>query len=568
MKYIVYLLAILALASPVLAQDTTVTELEISFNRTNCALLNVIGNDTARTGFDFGEVRKAGRQVLIRDRVLISGDTLFLGSRVINLAALVPVDVSSWRGGFKITMAKREDRPRSRRGGEPNRYAAFEKLSVPGGDFVRDNVLVVGSEAVIEGEVNGYVIALFGDVRLGSTAICQRDVFAIGGNIQKHRLARVYGVYQATDSWRQSGIHFRKRPSADKSAVSLDMEGSYNRVDGLTLMPGVTFRSEEKFVPKFYFKYGYGFTSKLSKYQLGAEQTLFDNNQIKIGGSVYRLTDTEDDWICDESENSIYAVLIREDFRDYYQAEGGNIYIDQSLGFIHNFRIEYSFETLSYMQAHPGLWSLFGGDKHFRDNFSSVTGPLPSSVITDYDKDEAVLEASYVLNTVEDERGEMARAGWVAGVDYLHSSSRLGSDFGYDRFALELRRFQPLTYMQNLNVRLLYGQATGNLPLHRLFYLGGIRTLRGYDIKQYFGTRAALANCEYVVDFPKSHIGLAILFDIGKTGWDSDFWSQGKWRGDVGVGVRILDGLRLELTRQISGDTDKLQPSVLIGRSF
>jgi hypothetical protein len=78
----------------------------------------------------------------------------------------------------------------------------------------------------------------------------------------------------------------------------------------------------------------------------------------------------------------------------------------------------------------------------------------------------------------------------------------------------------------------------------------------------------ALANAEYVVDFPRTDVGLALLFDIGKTGWDTDFLKQGAWRGDVGIGVRFGDWIRLELTRQINGADGKLQLSALMGRSF
>jgi outer membrane protein assembly factor BamA len=393
-------------------------------------------------------------------------------------------------------------------------------------------------------------------------------VVAIGGEIRKHRLAQVKGAYQSTDSWQQSKVRHKRKPKADQSLVSFGVGATYNRVDGIAVTPTLTFRSEEKFLPKFSFSYGYGFASKRSKYQLGIEQKLFDHNQTKIGGSVYRQTKTEDDWICDSRENIAYALLIREDFRDYYEGEGGDIYVEQNLGFVHTLRAEYSFESLSWLPAHTGLWSLFGGKKRFRTNFSSVEESYRNARLADYQNDEAVLKASYVLNTVEDERGELARAGWVFGAHYEHSSDRLGSDFDFDRYQLEFRRYQPLTYMQNLNLRLMYGGATGKLPLHRLFYLGGIRTLRGYDIKEFYGTRMALANAEYVVDFPRTDVGLALLFDIGKTGWDADFLKQGAWRGDVGVGVRFSDWIRLELTRQINGADGKLQLSASMGRSF
>jgi hypothetical protein len=568
MKYIICLLIGLALVAPSMAQDSAGTTVEINFSRSSGTIVVMTDRDSNKVEFQFGEVRKSGHQILLRDRVLISEDSLFVGSKVINLAEMMPSEVTSTRSLCKVTLTKQDGSTRSRRGTERNRFASFQRLSIPAGDFVRGNALCIGNELVVEGEVNGNVVSLFGDVKLMSSAVCQRDVLAIGGSVHKNRMARVNGTYQSTDNWHQVKARYHRKSREDKSAVDFGMGAAYNRVDGLSVMPEIAFQSEEKFMPKFYFKYGYGFASKRSVYQLGIEQKLFDYNQTKLGGSVYRLTKTEDDWISRNGENSFYAVLAREDFRDYYGAEGGNVYVEQSLGFAHTFRVEYSYESLSWLPAHTGLWSLFGGDKRFRQNFSSVDAPRRNAAVSDYDKSEAVLKTSYVFNTVEDERGEMARAGWVGGVHYEHSSCRLGSDFAFDRFIIELRRYQPLTYMQNFNVRLMYGGANGNLPLHRLFYLGGIRTLRGFDIKQFYGSRMAMANCEYVVDFPKTAVGLALLFDIGKTGWESDFLSKGEWRGDVGIGVRFDDWLRLELTRQINGDTDKLQLSALIGSSF
>ena len=568
MKYIICLLIGFVLVAPAMALDSTETTVGINFSRNSGTIVVMTDLDTSKVDFHFGEVRKSGHQILLRDRVLISQDSLFVGDKVINLAEMMPSDVTSTRSFCEVTLTKQDGSTRSRRGTERNRFASFQRLSIPAGDFVRGNAFCIGNELLVEGEVNGNVVSLFGDVKLMSSAVCQRDVLAIGGSVHKHRMARVNGTYQSTDEWHQVKARYHRKSQDDKSAVQLGVGAAYNRVDGLLVMPEIAFQSEEKFMPKFYFKYGYGFASKRSVYQLGIEQKLFDYNQTKLGGSVYRLTKTEDDWISHDGENSLYAVLAREDFRDYYGAEGGNIYVEQSLGFAHTFRVEYSYESLSWLPAHTGLWSLFGGDKRFRQNFSSVDAPRRNAAVIDCDRSEALLKTSYVLNTVEDERGEMARAGWVGGVHYEHSSCRLGSDFAFDRFIVELRRYQPLTYMQNFNVRLMYGGATGNLPLHRLFYLGGIRTLRGYDIKQFYGSRMAMANCEYVVDFPKTAVGLALLFDIGKTGWESDFLSKGEWRGDVGIGVRFDDWLRLELTRQINGDTDKLQLSALIGSSF
>jgi hypothetical protein len=568
MKYAIWFWICLMTTIPAWAQTADSLTVNITFDRTGAEFAAVFGADSQRVAFQFGEVRKESHQILIRDRVLVSQDTLFIGSLAVSLDEMTPSDVVISRRECRVTLSKQETANRSRRGLPRNRYSSFRQLTIPADDFVRGDALAIGEEIVVDGEVNGNVVAIFGDVKLASTAVCQRDVVAIGGDVSKHRTARVSGAYQSSDSWRQTKSRRHHGANADRSAVQLGLAADYNRVDGFTLMPEIHFQSDEKFVPKFTFRYGYGFASKRSQYQLGIEQKLFDVNHTTLGGSVHRLTKTEDNWVSDSGENCGYAILLREDFRDYYSGEGGDIYVEQNLGFAHTFRLTYSYEELEWLPAHTGLWSLFGGDKRFRGNFSSVAAPLRDAGLGDYRNSEAIFQANYVFNTVEDERGELSRAGWVGAIQYQHSSESIGSDFDFDRYTIELRRYQPLTYRQNFNVRLLYGGATGELPLHRLFYLGGIRTLRGYDIKQFYGSRVALANCEYVVNFPRTDIALSLLLDIGKTGWDSDFLSKGEWRGDVGIGMQFDKWLRLELTRQINGCTDKLQISGLIGRSF
>jgi outer membrane translocation and assembly module TamA len=339
-------------------------------------------------------------------------------------------------------------------------------------------------------------------------------------------------------------------------------------VDGVTGIAKIAFQSDESFMPLFYFNYGYGFSSRSSKYRLGIEQNLFDYNTLKLGGAVYRETKTEDDWLCQQNENSLYSILVREDFRNYYQGEGGAFYAEQSLGSSHTFRLDYSYEQLTYLPAITDLWSILGGRRQFRTNFSTVDSSLLNQGIADYSNDEAVVKLTYTYSNVESVRGEQPKAGWEGGVQYEHSAKWLGSDFSFDRYRFELHRYQRLSNIQNINARVVYGAATGRLPLHRYFFLGGIRTLRAFDINQFYGTRVALANAEYVINVPKKAFGLAALFDFGKTGWDSGFLNDGDWKADVGIGIALGDDIRIEFTRQINGDDKSIQPSVLIGRRF
>lgn len=45
----------------------------------------------------------------------------------------------------------------------------------------------------------------------------------------------------------------------------------------------------------------------------------------------------------------------------------------------------------------------------------------------------------------------------------------------------------------------MYGAGTGDLPLQKIFAIGGISTLRGHSYKALFGNQVALANVEYRV---------------------------------------------------------------------
>lgn len=563
------LVAVLLLAhSALLAATEEGFTVEIDFGRESgkVTLHNAIGTSTQ--AFDFESLRFSKDRVMALNRLIADPGGFHFGDTLV-----VPYDqleverVSTMRDRYRVILESKNTATGRRRSHGGDLISAFQRLTIPKDDFVRGDVLVIGDDLRVEGEVNGEVVCLFGDIRLTKTAICQRNVLAAGGRIDRHRNARVYGSYQATEKWRKWTKPRRKSYSRDENEIDFGLSLAYNRVDGVAADASVVFRSEEKFMPEFFAHYGYGFWSKRSKYRLGFEQTLFDYNHLSFGGQVYSLTKTEDEWACHTGENNLYALIAREDFRDYYEGEGGSFFLQQEIGYDHRLRLDYGTEQLRFMVANPNLWSLFGGDKKFRSNSSSLDDGFLEEHMSDYDKDESVLGFTYEYNTAKDRYGELMRSGWMGRLIYQHSSDGVGSDFDYDRFLVELRRYQPLTYRQNVNVRLMAGSITGSPPLHRLFFLGGIRTLRGYKIKEFYGSRMVLANLEYVIDFPATDLGITLLFDIGKTGWDSDFLSEEGWTGDVGAGAH-LGGLRLELTRQFNSPTDDLQFSLLIGDSF
>ena len=82
MKYIICLLIGFVLVAPAMALDSTETTVEINFGRNSGTIIVMTDRDTSKVEFQFGEVRKSGHQILLRDRVLISEDSLFVGDKV------------------------------------------------------------------------------------------------------------------------------------------------------------------------------------------------------------------------------------------------------------------------------------------------------------------------------------------------------------------------------------------------------------------------------------------------------------------------------------------------------
>jgi hypothetical protein len=504
---------------------------------------------------------------MVRGLTILRDSVLTIGGLSTNIKALSVEDVSEREGFYDVTLAKRFLSRRQLRRGGADVINLFAPIEIGKEEFIRGSLLSIAGHVTIRGEVNGDVVSLFGDVNLKDEGTCYRDVYAIGGSIKVNSQAHIYGAVQSTEKWKRSDIIKRRRIHYGNKPIEYGPRISYNRVDGLLLGAQIAFYPQENFVPKFFFSFDYGFTSQRGKYELGFEQRLFDYNQLVFGGSVYRQSRTTDDWRADKNENTLYAIVNSEDYRDYWDGEGGKLYLEQNYKSVHKLRLQLSFEQLDSLPAHPRLWSLLGGDKGFRSNFSSLPEPLRAAGQSAFSKSEGMLELSYTYNSTFD-LYQRQPYGWYAQVLYQHSSKELDSDFRYDRYRLELRRYQPLTPLLGLNIRALYGAATGAPPIHRLFYLGGIRTLRGYKIKEFYGTHAALLNTEYLIAPPRWVVAFAVLFDLGVTGDDSDFLSHDRWKGDYGFGVWLGETARVELTRPFNGSSDKMRLSILAQHAF
>jgi hypothetical protein len=120
-------------------------------------------------------------------------------------------------------------------------------------------------------------------------------------------------------------------------------------------------------------------------------------------------------------------------------------------------------------------------------------------------------------------------------------------EYDLARGMLTLRTAVPLTSRMRIGAEASAGTSTGDITPQRLFFLGGARTLRGYDASTVAGTSMARGRLELART--ASFGSLAVFGDWGWAG-DRDDIVNANQRLSVGIGASLLDGLlRVDLAR-------------------
>ncbi|HET7153406.1 MAG TPA: hypothetical protein VFJ29_06540 [Candidatus Kapabacteria bacterium] len=236
-------------------------------------------------------------------------------------------------------------------------------------------------------------------------------------------------------------------------------------------------------------------------------------NALEIGAEGHIRTDTRDAWLLDADENTLTSLVAREDYQDYFKRQGFSINGTWHIGDEH-LMLSYRDDRFNNL-IERDYWTFFGGNKVFRPNPPVTEGVIPSAVIETY------------LNT----KPEYRNRGWVV----LGEAEFGTGDYKFDRFILDVRRYQPLTHWMEFNIRARASAVTGNIPMQDSVYVGGISTLPAYDYKEFTGNRALLVNAEWgfganVFDWALDRSMIFLLGDAGyaytATGAVSDGWSN------------------------------------------
>ncbi len=356
-----------------------------------------------------------------------------------------------------------------------------------------------------------------------------------------------------------AGQHLDYWPFLENGVYRVAPSVRYNRVEGLVIgisHSPLTWTSRDR--ARIFGRVGYATALDDIRYEVGAETRLGERGDlidVKIGGSYHQDTDTRDLWKSNWTENSLAAIFFKNDFFDYWETEGYQLYASARLTPLAQVSVAYRSDEYRTL-AQNTTWSLFGGDD-FRTNPAIVEGDMESVVVA--------VEGGRLHALKWRPRGLAFRAEAEFG-------EGLGGDFDFSRFVGDVRGYARLSSATGASIRLRGGTTSGSIPFQKAFSIGGNGSVRAYPQNAFVGDRMALLNAE--VEFYDASIGSwdlddTTLFGFFDAGWTNTFGTDELRMDDVlpaaGLGLALDNRkLRFELAWPLRDMGTGLSPTFLL----
>ncbi|MDE3058385.1 MAG: hypothetical protein KGJ59_10560 [Bacteroidota bacterium] len=392
-------------------------------------------------------------------------------------------------------------------------------------DKIDGDIVVKGGTLTVLGVVDGDALVVNGNIVVKDGGKITGNARAINGKVTKEDRGVIGGYMEekssASDAEYSSWPPHKPRSSRtfndlwlDEQTLSDNFIFRYNRVEGFFFGLG----SEKKFYwdgsrqISGYGSVGYGFKIHRWRANLGIDRQFATASALyEIGIEGHNSTSTKDEWIMGLGENNAVALLWHEDYRDYYTRQGASVHAarySKEKDFSTQFMLEYLVDKYASLPNGTN-WSIFRQSRSFRENPAVNEGVMHS------------IRWSFGLSTLAKERRQTV--GWNIFVSAEKGGDALKGDFNFTQTIFDLRRFQPLSGFDNLNVRLRVGSLEGDHIVQKSFELGGANTLPAYGFKEFSGNRMVLGNVEYVLHgrafsgifFWPSSFSMIVFFDAG-----------------------------------------------------
>ena len=433
---------------------------------------------------------------------------------------------------------------------QKNEISIIDDIKIDETQFVRGSVISFWSDIYIDGEVNENVVAIYGNITVGDNAVIRGDVVSINGSIDVTKKATIYGSIRMSDVRENNRTNKWMRWYRRDQYFSPIVKLYYNRVDGLAPYLGARFQDEDSLLPSVEVYGGYGFESARWRYNIGIEQIICRRLPVILGGSLYRKLGSNDDWIISETENTIFAFLATEDYKDYFEAEGGYAFgrvrpiakLDIELGILS--------ERYRWLDGHRHMWSLLGGSKLFPANFSTVEKSYRAAGINEInnrDITSVILETK--LDGPKEDTSDWRNSYWRGNARIEWSLD--GGDENFTQYRATLIRKQSFGRESALIIKGVYGGSDGYLPLQRKFFIGGLGTLYGYDHKEYYGSEFWLGALDYGFEFPKTDMTGWIFYNVGQIADKPGRLDSAEFKHSLGIGLSFGDDIRINVSKRL-----------------
>jgi hypothetical protein len=339
----------------------------------------------------------------------------------------------------------------------------------------------------------------------------------------------------------------------NQSAFSVSPWLSFDRVDGLSFFMHEEFNDPELLYPRIHLVEGYAFDSRKWRYKVDFEQPLFSPTSFSFGGSVYLITDTFDKELTGDIENSLSSLLLKKDYRDYFEREGAAVFARQKFLRYNSVTVQYAEDTYRSVDAiSKGLF--YRHSRQFRSNPAVDEGKW------------ATVTAHYELDSRQDEQAGPTEH-WYR-LEYESGRHKDEPCMEYARLAADLRTYLNLNPGQYLSCRLKLGATpSGTLPFQREFCVGGIGTLAAHAYKEFRGDHMILFNAEYAIDVVK-RFQFIMLTDFGKAWYGRDALKDQSLELDVGIGVGLQEGVRIFAAKTPSKEGSHVVWTLRLERTF
>ena len=335
------------------------------------------------------------------------------------------------------------------------------------------------------------------------------------------------------------------------------LDARFNRVEGFFLGGKKEVDSISNYM-KLNVAAGFGFSDQRFKYLVGATVFPVGNKAIGLGGEYYsKLNNVPDDGFYGPFIISLMAIIDKNDYRDYYLAKGGRVFVSADPARWLSSTLSFVAEQQYSLDAET-QYSLFTQSDSYRPNPKIHDGKFRS------------LRLDLRLGDEEIPLDIISRDAFEFSVE--HSSPRIAkSEFDFTRYhgvlTMSVKTFdRDLLFSPTIRFRLSGGLGVGTLPAQQIFTpdsrssgYAPFGVLRGETIKEFSGDRFIMLNVEHnfrsipflllnIPSFYRSGIELIVHCSFAQT-WTGSLSTSNGWYSEAGIGVsRVLDLLRFDLT--------------------